>query len=90
MPAEPMSSGIWRLHFRTAAGARSQRAAIEALTALGVDVLDIDVDVRSGGEEVIAATVRLPAWLDVPALEPALLRIGAEHVRAQPTQPTPR
>lgn len=84
MRCDHASSAIWRLSFRSAAGARCDDAAIAALTALGIDVLDIDVDVSSGTEEVIAATVTLPPWLDVPALEPALLCVGADHVRAHP------
>lgn len=78
------SSRTWRLRFTVIDQPGCLAAAATALADLGVDILRLDVQVVSATEVIDEATVLLPAWLDVPAVEHALRSAGATAVWAVP------
>jgi ACT domain len=78
------SSRTWRLRFTVADRPGRLAAAAASLADLGVNILSLDVHVVSTGEVIDEATVSLPLWLDVPALEHALHSTGATDVWAAP------
>lgn len=83
------SSRTWWLRFTVSDGAGCLAAATTALAELGVEILTLDVRTASATQVIDGATVSLPAWLDVPAVEYALLCAGATDVRAG-SIPVPR
>lgn len=78
------SSRTWRLRFTVTDEPGRLAAAAAALADLGVNILSLDVHVVSATEVIDEATVSLPPWLDVPAVEYALHRTGAIDVWAVP------
>src|SRR3546814_5030572 len=59
-------------------------AAAAALADLGINILSLDFHLISATEVIDEATVSLPPWLDVPAVEHALRGTGATDVWAVP------
>lgn len=84
MQLPPHDTGIWRLRFTLTDQPGRLAASAAALADLGVNILNLDVHVVSATEVIDEATVSLPAWLDVPAVEHALHRTGARNVWAVP------
>lgn len=78
------SSQTWRLRFTVTDEPGRLAAAAAALADLGVNILSLDVHVVSAIEVIDEATVSLPPWLDVPAVEHALHGTGAIDVWAVP------
>lgn len=74
----------WRLDYTIADEPVSLTAAVQALRGLGVTVGTWDVCPDAAGRALVVGTVSLPPWLDVPAVEHALLCAGATEVRAVP------
>lgn len=78
------NSRSWRLRFTVTDQPGCLAAAAAALAELGVNILSLDVHVVSATEVIDEATVSVPAWLDLPAVEYALISTGATDVRAVP------
>lgn len=78
------SPRTWRLRFTVTDEPGRLAAAAAALADLGVNILSLDFHVVSTTEVIDEATVSLPPWLDVPAVEYALHRTGAIDVWAVP------
>lgn len=74
----------WRLRFTVTDEPGRLAAAAAALADLGVNILSLDFHVVSATEVIDEATVSLPPWLDVPAVEYALRCTGAIDVWAVP------
>jgi GNAT superfamily N-acetyltransferase len=74
----------WRLRFTVTDEPGRLAAAAAALGDLGVNILSLDFHVVSATEVIDEATVSLPPWLDVPAVEYALHGTGAIDVWAVP------
>lgn len=72
----------WRLRFTVTDEPGRLAAAAAALADLGVNILSLDFHVVSATEVIDEATVSLPPWLDVPAVEYALRCTGAIDVWA--------
>jgi GNAT superfamily N-acetyltransferase len=77
-------SRTWRLRFTVADEPGRLAAAAAALADLGINILSLDFHVISATEVIDEATVSLPPWLDVPAVEHALRGTGATDVWAVP------
>lgn len=78
------SPRTWRLRFTVADEPGRLAAAAAALADLGINILSLDFHVVSPAEVIDEATVSLPPWLDVPAVEHALRGTGATDVWAVP------
>lgn len=78
------SPRTWRLRFTVTDEPGRLAAAAAALADLGVNILSLDFHVVSVTEVIDEATVSLPPWLDVPAVEYALRCTGAIDVWAVP------
>lgn len=78
------SPRTWRLRFTVTDEPGRLAAAAAALADLGVNILSLDFHVVSATEVIDEATVSLPPWLDVPAVEYALRCTGAIDVWAVP------
>lgn len=78
------SPRTWRLRFTVTDEPGRLAAAAAALADLGVNILSLDFHVVSATEVIDEATVSLPPWLDVPAVEYALRGTGAIDVWAVP------
>lgn len=74
----------WRLRFTVTDEPGRLAAAAAALAGLGVNISSLDFHVVSATEVIDEATVSLPPWLDVPAVEHALRSAGAVDVWAVP------
>lgn len=74
----------WRLRFTVADRPGRLAAASAALAEVGVNILSLDFHVVSPTQVIDEATVTVPSWLDVPALEYALHSTGAVDVWATP------
>lgn len=88
-PEVPLSSPSlptrpWRLRFVIPDEPGRLAAAASALAELGVNILNLDVQVVGPGQVLDEATVALPMWIDVPAVEYALRSAGASEVWATP------
>ena len=77
-------SRTWRLRFTVADEPGRLAAAAAALADLGINILSLDFHLISATEVIDEATVSLPPWLDVPAVEHALRGTGATDVWAVP------
>lgn len=84
MQAPSHSSRTWRLRFTVTDTPGRLAAAAAALANLGVNILSLDFHVVSAKQVIDEATVSLPPWLDVPAVEHALHGTGATDVWAVP------
>lgn len=84
MQVPTRSARTWRLRFTVTDRPGRLAAAAAALADLGVNILSLDVHVVSATEVIDEATVSLPPWLDVPAVEFALHGTGAMDVWAVP------
>lgn len=77
-------SRTWRLRFTVTDEPGRLAAAAAALADLGINILSLDFHLISATEVIDEATVSLPPWLDVPAVEHALRGTGATDVWAVP------
>lgn len=77
-------SRTWRLRFTVTDEPGRLAAAAAALADLGINILSLDFHLISATEVIDEATVSLPSWLDVPAVEHALRGTGATDVWAVP------
>lgn len=78
------TSRTWRLRFTVTDEPGRLAAAAAALADLGINILSLDFHLVSATEVIDEATVSLPPWLDVPAVEHALRCTGATDVWAVP------